>query len=125
MSFDAIKWAFTQILSAQDKLVLLVIANRTNVKTGECFPSMGHMAKDCGLSRRSILRSVAKLEELNLIHVEPRFMTGSKGKRSHIYRINMTAKPKLTLVTGSHMGCAPESQGLCPPVTYNLLAINQ
>ncbi|CAB5220152.1 Helix-turn-helix domain containing protein [uncultured Caudovirales phage] len=125
MSFDGIKWAFTQILSSQDKLVLLVIANRINQKTGECFPSMGSMAEDTGLSRRSILRSIDNLNRLNLIHIEPRFLGNTKGKRSHIYRLNMNAKPKLTLVTGSHMGGDSQSQGLCPPVTYNLLTINQ
>ena len=106
MSFDAIRWAFEQPLSCQDKMVLLVLANRANKETGECFPSMGSIARDCGLSRRSILRSVDKLKELNLIHIEERFVTGTKGKRSHMYRVNVKNKPHLRVVTDSHMVCA-------------------
>lgn len=89
MSFLANKWAWKQSLKPIDKIVLLSLAERANEKF-ECWPSMKTIADDCGICRKSVLNSIAKLEEKRLIFVERR-MT-SHGKSSNIYTMSMATK---------------------------------
>ena len=84
MSFNAIIWAFKQVAPSREKLVLLALANRANDRD-ECWPSMGKVAIDCGMSRHTVLRAVAKLKELGLI--ETRQNSRKHGKSSLTYRL--------------------------------------
>lgn len=86
MSFKAIRWAFSQTAASRDKLVLLALANRANDRA-ECWPSMKAIAIDCGMSRHTVLRSIARLKKLGLISFEDR--TTYRGKSSHLYRLLM------------------------------------
>ena len=89
MALPATKWAWTQSLKPLDKMVLLNLADRANTDF-ECWPSMQSIAEDCGLCRKSVCNSIAKLEKDKLIFVERR-MT-SHGKSSNVYTISMTTK---------------------------------
>jgi hypothetical protein len=69
MSFQAMTWATEQRLPAMQKIVLLMMANRTNHETGECHPSLDLLAKECGMEKRSVINQISKLEALGLVSV--------------------------------------------------------
>lgn len=62
-------WAVEQELPAMQKIVLLMLANRTNHDTGLCFPSHDRLAKECGMDKRSVINQIAKLESAGLLKV--------------------------------------------------------
>ena len=51
------------------KIVLLMMANRTNHETGECHPSLDLLSKECGMEKRSVINQISKLESLGLVSV--------------------------------------------------------
>lgn len=55
MSFQAMSWATEQVLPAMQKIVLLMLANRTNHDTGLCYPSHETLAKEYGMTTRSVI----------------------------------------------------------------------
>lgn len=64
MSFQAMTWACEQDLRTAEKMVLLMLANRCNHDTGRCDPSHRNLAKDCGMSKSTLKRSIDRLEAL-------------------------------------------------------------
>lgn len=68
MSVQLIAWAFAQKTgSPTRKAVLLALANRANHDSGLCCPSIDRLAKETDLSRRSVFRALADLEEAGFI----------------------------------------------------------
>ena len=63
LSFKAQQWALEQEdVKGLDKWVLFILAYRdSHDEPHGCFPSFNRMAKDCGLSRATIMRCVARL----------------------------------------------------------------
>lgn len=72
MSFPALAWAVRQRLPSTQKLVLLMLAERHNKDSGQCNPSLELLADDCGLSRRSVIDQIAKLQEAGYLTVRHR-----------------------------------------------------
>ena len=69
MSLDATRWAWMQQgLSAQQKLVLLALADRADERD-ICFPSVARLSGDTGLDRKTIMRAVASLEQAGIMEV--------------------------------------------------------
>jgi hypothetical protein len=58
MSFQAMAWAVNFDLPVKQKMVLLMLANRTNADTGRCDPSMDKLAADCGMSKTSVKSAI-------------------------------------------------------------------
>jgi hypothetical protein len=58
--------------TSTEKLVLLILANHAD-KRGFCWPSFATIAKESSLYRRSVIRTVAKLEQDGLLRRERRF----------------------------------------------------
>lgn len=87
MSFSAIKWALKQPVSPIEKLVLVFVADHANEKTLQCFPSVGTIAAESGLSARSVIRSLNKLVELGLIERSDRFT--NNRQTSNIYTVKI------------------------------------
>lgn len=58
------------------KLVLLLLANRTNPDSGQCTPSHERLAKDCGMTSRSVKAQIAKLVEAGLVVITARSKEG-------------------------------------------------
>lgn len=83
MSIRAIVWAFDQECpSPAAKLVLIKLADHANDE-GECWPSQGRIASDCGLARQTVNSQVKKLVELGLVAVERR--RNEQGQQSNRY----------------------------------------
>lgn len=52
------------------KLVWLMIANFTNLKTGRAWPSLTTLSEKTGLSRSQVIRLINKLERLGLLVIK-------------------------------------------------------
>lgn len=68
------------ILKPMDKMVYCILKSYTYVGNDECFPSYDTIAKNCGSTRKTVIKYVARLKKLGLINV----ITGHTGK-SNIY----------------------------------------
>ncbi|MBV8656298.1 MAG: helix-turn-helix domain-containing protein [Burkholderiales bacterium] len=69
MSHDAYRWAMNLELRSTDKMVLTVLADCHNGKSGQCNPAMATIAKRAGLSERCVKDVVKRLEKTGLIAV--------------------------------------------------------
>ena len=72
MSFQAMTWAVEHKLQTNLKMVLIMLANRTNHDTGRCDPSHKRLAEDCGMSVSTVKRAIEQLEALGLLSTENR-----------------------------------------------------
>lgn len=87
MSWGALAWAVRQQLPSTQKLVLIMLAERHNSDSGRCDPSHERLADDCGLTRRSVMDQVKRLEDAGYI----RSMSRARGnlKLSNHYVLNL------------------------------------
>ena len=76
----------TKIGNPLRKLVLIKLADNAN-DNGECWPSYGHIADQCEISRRSVIRHVAELEKAGIVRLICR--EGPKGYTSSLYQIRL------------------------------------
>jgi hypothetical protein len=56
-----------------EKLVLLYVANRYNIRKGEAWPSIALIARECGLSERQAQRVLRNLVQYGFMDVIPYF----------------------------------------------------
>jgi DNA-binding transcriptional regulator YhcF (GntR family) len=66
MSFQAMAWAVKIKLPAQEKITLVMLANYAD-ESGRCWPSIETLCVDTGLSRSTIKRCLAKLQERRIL----------------------------------------------------------
>ena len=85
MSFQAIAWAVRQKLPYTQKIVLVMLADRHNGDTGRCDPSHDRLAGDCGLTRRSVIDQLTKLDKAGFIRTHHRVI--DKLKTSNQYTL--------------------------------------
>lgn len=76
MSFQAMTWATEQELKANEKIVLVMLANRCNHDTGRCDPAHKRLARECGMSLSTLKRCIEKLETAGLLTIEHRELNG-------------------------------------------------
>ena len=76
MSFQAMTWATEQELKANEKIVLVMLANRCNHDTGRCDPAHKRLARECGMSLSTLKRCIEKLEAAGLLTIEHRELNG-------------------------------------------------
>lgn len=69
-------WATEQDLKANEKIVLVMLANRCNHDTGRCDPSHKRLAQECGMSLSTLKRCIDKLEQAGLLTIEHRELNG-------------------------------------------------
>jgi hypothetical protein len=108
MSFQALTWATEQNLPAMQKIVLLMMANRTSHETGLCYPSLDLLAKECGMTKRSMIEQIAKLEVGGFIAVI-RSAAENGVKQVNRYRLNLAVKPDVGSESRSLVGSEPHS----------------
>lgn len=88
MSFQAMTWAVEQKLPTNQKMVLLMLANRTNNDTGRCDPSQKRLADDCGMGISTLKRALIGLEQAGFIEVIQRPNGASKMTNEYAIKIN-------------------------------------
>lgn len=71
--------------SIYERMVLVRLADRTNDKTGTCWPSVASLADDCCCSVRKVQGVLKELEKRGLIEVERN--AGPKG--CSLYRLKL------------------------------------
>ena len=67
MSWKAEAWAKEQQVPALEKWVLVALADRHNIDTGQCFPSIDRIAYDCGMSASCVKEKLRALEQRGLV----------------------------------------------------------
>ena len=95
MSIKAINQAFKSNLSGNIKLVLLALADCAD-ESMQCFPSYSHIAKKASISISTTKRIIKKLEEMQVLKKQNRFIKGKKQQTSNIYTLTI-ASSKLAL----------------------------
>lgn len=68
------------------KLVLIKLADNANDK-GECWPSYQHIADQCEISKRSVMRHIDDLCESGMLRKE--YRAGPKGNSSNVYYLTL------------------------------------
>lgn len=82
-------WALSQKLKAPEKLVLLLLAYRTNPDTDVADATLDKLATECGMSRSGLKKVIQRLELAELIEVEIRKVDGGKNL-PNLYRMTYT-----------------------------------
>lgn len=92
------------------KLVLIKLADNANDK-GECWPSYQHIADQCEISKRSVMRHIDDLCEVGMLRKE--YRPGPKGNSSNVYHLSLDGDRKsLGVMTESH---PPSDRESLPP----------
>ena len=101
MSYHLAAWAMDVDVPPREKLMLILIASHANDE-GECFPSQTTLAYRSGLSRRTVLRSLAELEERGVItRRKRRRPDGSRS--SDTIRLNVHGAPVRPPLAGGNL----------------------
>lgn len=101
MSYHLAAWAMDVDVPPREKLLLILIASHANDE-GECFPSQTTLAYRSGLSRRTVLRSLADLEERGIIaRRQRRRPDGSRS--SDTIRLNVHGAPVRPPLAGGNL----------------------
>lgn len=100
MSFEAMRWATAQQAPTHAKMLLLALANKANGQN-KCWPSMASLARETGMSRRHVIRSINKLVGLGLIEREHRFK--DNHFTSNVYVLKVVQQPLLKVIGGSDL----------------------
>ena len=87
---------FTQIYNAfldsekltqHDKMVFIAIKSFMNNKTKQAYPSLATISRVSGVSLSQVRRSIAKMEEMQILKVESRSDDYSHGRISNLYTL--------------------------------------
>lgn len=107
-------WATEQDLKANEKIVLVMLANRCNHDTGRCDPAHKRLAKECGMSLSTLKRCIDKLEAAGLLTIEHRELNGvSLPNQYHLHLdVSSQGTPSVqnTKGVGSKLGGVVGSQ---------------
>jgi DNA-binding transcriptional MocR family regulator len=104
MSFKALSWAAKQHLTAHEKLVLFMLADRAD-DHDKCWPSVRKLMEDCSISRRQVQRCMISLEEHKLLRRDAQ--TRSYGQTSNMYYLNLSRTIEKAVSTPRHMDAPP------------------
>lgn len=117
MAIKHLNWAFEIELSAEDgKSVLIALANYAD-EDGFAWPSQETLARNTGLSERTIRRYILRLEELGYLKRQRR----QKGMRrlSDGYTLNMEPDTVSTSEPDSVTGTEPDTMTATEPDTVS------
>lgn len=76
------------------KLVLIKLCDNASDE-GYCWPSMSRIAKECELSRRSVIDQINKLKELGLIAVNHRYNNNEQTSNGYQVNLELLARGEL------------------------------
>ena len=72
-------------LSVYEFAVMCYLCKCRNSVTGKCFPSYNRIAKECNMSRSTVIRAVKSLKEKGIIRVRNNF--SNHFQRSNDYEL--------------------------------------
>lgn len=109
MSFQAMTWATEQELKANEKIVLVMLANRCNHDTGRCDPAHKRLARECGMSLSTLKRCIEKLEAAGLLTIEHRDLNGVSLPNQ--YHLHLDVSSQRTPPVQKKTGVGSKSRG--------------
>lgn len=114
MSVNMLRLAFeAQTERTADKLVLLKLADHAN-DDAECWPSQAHIERHTGLSKRTIIRSINRLEKSGFLTKKPTVRKdGTKGRNRYILHLD----PCVTMAHGGQSAMCHRDTQPCVTVT--------
>ena len=113
MSIKLMTKAWELKLKANDKLVLLALADHAN-DDGECYPSLRKIEAKTGLSKQGLINAIKRLMDLGLI--EKQFRTRQDGgQTSNLYTLTLDGVVN-EVYPPSQQDVPPQSTGCTPPV---------
>lgn len=129
LSFKAQQWALEQDdVRFPDKFVLFMLAYRDNHDEPHgCYPSLNRMAKDCGLSRRTVIRSIKRLVKSGKVKSERRHKVNGDPSSNYysfptVWEGSVTQSPPPSkVVSRRHRGSALRSPRVVSDSHPNLL----
>ena len=77
----------TPLKCSTKKLILLKLADNANDE-GICWPSYQHIADQCELSKRTVMRHIKGLEEMGVLSVNKRRQSSNQN-HSNLYKLNL------------------------------------
>lgn len=80
----------SKLLTPDARLVFIYLRMHSDNNTGRSFPSLNTLAKETGLSKRTVQRCLSELQEKGVVHVEHR--SNDRGTQSNLYTIYDNAK---------------------------------
>ena len=137
MSFPALAWAVRQKLPSTQKLVLVMLAERHNKDSGQCNPSLELLADDCGLSRRSVIDQIAKLQTSGYLTVRHRAKDSVKLPSQYVLHLGFGVPEKVQteandpyllpqkVVNDVHQGSECAAPGWCNSCTTVVNVLHQ
>lgn len=116
MSFKALRWAFAQNTPGPlQRLVLIALAHHADTDSS-CWPSMQTVERETRLSRSSIIRSMAALQEAGLI-VREHTRRADGGQGANRYRLALPPSVTETPTPSVSQTPAPSVKTTPPSVT--------
>lgn len=116
----------TKVGNPLRKLVLIKLADNAS-DDGQCWPSYQHIADQCEISTRSVMRHVDALCDAGLLRKETR--PGPKGNTSNLYTLMLSDAARSVGVTQCHKGGDRESLGgsdrESPRTSHSLEPVNE
>lgn len=110
MSLIAISLTIQQkIADPLAKFLLLLLADRHNGDTGECFPSIPRLTEDSGMSRSTVIRKLQWLQEAGFVTPVARTRNGG-SQASNNYVLHYVPQIEILAPTPKRLG-----QRLTPP----------
>ena len=107
-------------LKANDKLVLLALADHAN-DDGECYPSLRKIEAKTGLSKQGLINAIKRLMDLGLIQKEHRNRNDG-GQTSNLYTLTLDGA-----VNTVYSPCQQQTQSLstqCTPPVNTVYPVN-
>ncbi|WAX72124.1 helix-turn-helix domain-containing protein [Gallibacterium anatis] len=113
MSFNAVAKAVEVPLSGNLKLVFILMANYADEKDC-CYPSQLTLARQAGLSVKTIQRVIEKLEELGFVKT----LRKGTGNKSSLYQLIFSFEGSQNVAPDNLPGSqnVHPGQSKCPPI---------
>ena len=86
-------------LNSTQRLTLIMLSTYADSKNGTCYPSQSELAEVVGVTRRTMVSTLQKLEKLGYITSKRRTVKTESGKASqtsNLYKLNIKVKKKAT-----------------------------
>ena len=80
----------SKLLTSDARMIFIYLRMHSDNTTGRSFPSLNTLAKETGLSKRTVQRCLLELQEKGAVSIEHR--CNDRGTQSNLYTIYDTAK---------------------------------
>ena len=91
--YELLENVYKSNLPSRAKQIMFYLINRANAE-GTCFPSVRTIASDCGISERTIQRTMKVLLEEEFVIKENRYRDNG-GQSSNLYKLRIEAEKNI------------------------------